>query len=102
MHAHCAGASDEEEDARYVVAEYAIDQRSSMDTVEIVDDIWQKAQGFMQRSGTHMGVRHIGKADDLYLFEKRWKSKVLAHTSVSTISCADVELEPELQSTGAS
>jgi hypothetical protein len=44
-----------------------------MDTVEIVDDIWQKAQEFMHRAGTQMAVGHVG---NLYLFEKRWESKV--------------------------
>jgi hypothetical protein len=42
-----------------------------VDTVEIVDDIWQKAQEFMHRAGTHMAVGHVGTADDLYLFEER-------------------------------
>jgi hypothetical protein len=73
----CAGTSDEEdEDVWYVVTEYATDQRSAMDTVEIVDDIWQKAQEFIHRAGTHMAVGHVGTADDLYLFEKRMESKV--------------------------
>jgi hypothetical protein len=66
----CAGAPDEEdEDLWYVVAEYATYQRRAMDTVEIVDDLWQKAQEFMHRAGTHMAVGHVGTAEDLYLFE---------------------------------
>jgi hypothetical protein len=47
-----------------------------MDTVEIVNDIWQKAQQFMHQSGTLMGVGHIGKEVNLYLIEKRLKYKV--------------------------
>jgi hypothetical protein len=42
-----------------------------MDTVEIVDYIWQNAQEFMHQAAAHMGVRHIGKADYLCLFQKR-------------------------------
>ncbi len=48
----CAGTSDdEEEDVWYVVAEYATDQRSSMDTLEIVEDVWYKAEQFMHQAG---------------------------------------------------
>ncbi len=46
--------------------------------VEIVDDIWQKAQEFMHSAGMYMGVGHIEKTDDLYLFEKRLEPKVSA------------------------
>jgi hypothetical protein len=49
----------------------------------------------MHQAVMHMGVRHVGKADNLYLFEKRMESKLQAHTSVHTTSCADVELESE-------
>jgi hypothetical protein len=77
----------------YVIAEYATNQRGTMDTVEIVYDIWQKALEFRQQSGTYMGVRHTGKGEDIYLFKKRWSLKFRAHTSVSTTSCADLELE---------
>jgi hypothetical protein len=45
---------DEEEDMWYVVAEYATDQRSSMYTVEIVEDIWNKAEQFMHQAGSYM------------------------------------------------
>ncbi len=48
------------------------------DKVEIVGDIWQKAQEFMHREGPNMVVGHVGTADDLYLFEKRMESKVLS------------------------
>ena len=37
-----------------------------MDTAEIVEDIWRKAQEFMHLSGTYMDDAHIRKADDLY------------------------------------
>jgi hypothetical protein len=47
-----------------------------MDTIEIVDDIWQKEQEFMHQAGTHMAVEHVRAADDVYLFEKRCWSKV--------------------------
>ncbi len=53
----------------YVVAEYAADQRSSMDTIEIVEDIWYKAEQFMNPAGLYMQFGHIGKANDLYLFK---------------------------------
>jgi hypothetical protein len=73
----CAGASDDEQDnAWYVVADYATDQRSTMDTVKIVEDIWYKAEQFMHQAGSYMQSRHIGKADDLYLFEPIEMSKV--------------------------
>jgi hypothetical protein len=66
----CAGASDDEqEDAWYVVAEYATDQISSMDTVEIVEDIRYKAEQFMHQAREYMQSGHIGKANDLYLFK---------------------------------
>jgi hypothetical protein len=48
----CAGASDDgEEDVWYVVAEYATYQRRSMDTVDIVEDIWNKAENFTHQAG---------------------------------------------------
>ena len=47
-----------------------------MDTAEIVEDIWRKAQEFMHLSGTYMDDAHIGKADDLYLFQTIVDSKV--------------------------
>ena len=47
-----------------------------MDTAEIVEDIWRKAQEFMHLSGTYMDDAHIGKADDLYLFQTIVESKV--------------------------
>ncbi len=73
----CAGSSDdEEEDAWYVVAKYATDQRSAMDTVEIVEDMWYKAEQFMHQAGSYMRSGHIGKADDLYLFKPIVMSKV--------------------------
>ncbi len=53
----------------YGVAEYATYQRSAMDTVEIVEDLWHKAEEFMRQAGLHMAVRHFGTADDLYLFK---------------------------------
>jgi hypothetical protein len=65
----CAGTSDEEEAVWYVVAEYATDQRSATDTVQIVEDIWNKAAEFVHQSGMDMDVVHVGKADDLHLFE---------------------------------
>jgi hypothetical protein len=34
----------------YIVAGYATDQRSSMDTVDIVEDIWNKAENFMHQA----------------------------------------------------
>jgi hypothetical protein len=50
----CAGSSDDEqEDVWYVVAEYATDQRSSMVTIEIVKDIWNKAEIFMHLAGEY-------------------------------------------------
>jgi hypothetical protein len=47
-----------------------------MDTVEIVEDIWHKAEKFMHQAGSYMQSRHIGKANDLYLFEQIVMSKV--------------------------
>jgi hypothetical protein len=46
-----ADASDEEEDVLYVVAEYTTNQRSTIYTVEIVVDIWNKAEQFMHQAG---------------------------------------------------
>ncbi len=46
-----AGASDDEEDALYVVAEYATNQRCTIYTVEFVIDIWNKAEQFMHQAG---------------------------------------------------
>ena len=60
----------------YVVAEYATDPRSAMDTVEIADDIWHKAEEFMQQAGSYMQFGHIGKDNDLYLFVPVEESKV--------------------------
>jgi hypothetical protein len=42
---------DDEEDEWNVVAEYATNQRNSMDTVEIVKDIWYRAEQFMHQAG---------------------------------------------------
>jgi hypothetical protein len=73
----CAGSSDDDaEDAWYVVAEYATDQRSGMDTVEIVEDVRNKAEQFMHQAGSYMQSGHIGKANDLCLFEPIEMSKV--------------------------
>ncbi len=47
-----------------------------MDTVEIVEDIWYKAEQLMHQAGSYMPSGHIGKADDLYLFERIEMSKV--------------------------
>ena len=47
-----------------------------MDTADIVEDIWRKAQEFMHLSGTYMDDAHIGKADDLYLFQTIVESKI--------------------------
>jgi hypothetical protein len=47
-----------------------------MDTVEIFEDIWYKAEQFMHQAGSYMQSGHIGKADDLYLFEPIEMSKV--------------------------
>ncbi len=40
----------------YVVAEYATDQRSALDTAEIVEDLWQKAEEFMHQAGMHVAI----------------------------------------------
>jgi hypothetical protein len=94
----CAGTfDDEEEDAWYVVAEYATVQRSSMDMVEIVKDIWKKAEKFMHQAGLYMQSRHIGKATSS--ISSNWKCTPKfcgAHSCVSMISFANVELESEL------
>jgi hypothetical protein len=47
----CSASNDEQDDAWYVVAEYATDKKSSMDTVELVKDIWYKAENFMHQAG---------------------------------------------------
>ena len=47
-----------------------------MDKVEIVEDIWYKAEQFMHQAGSYMQSGHIGKANDLYLFEPIEMSKV--------------------------
>jgi hypothetical protein len=48
----CAGSSDDDEkDEWYVVAEYATNQRSAMDKVEIIEDIWNKAEQFIHQAG---------------------------------------------------
>jgi hypothetical protein len=47
-----------------------------MNTVEIVEDIWYKAEQFMHQAGSHMQSGHIGKANNLYLFEPIVMSKV--------------------------
>ncbi len=47
---------------------YATNQRSSMDMVEIVDDIWYKAEN-MHQAGSYMQSRHIGKDNNLHLFQ---------------------------------
>ncbi len=89
----CAGASnDNEEDAWYVVAEYATDQRSSMDTVEIVEDIWNKAEKFMHQAGSYMQSWYIGKANALYLF------KPIMESNVSCIYMCQHDLNVELES----
>ncbi len=61
----------------YVVAEYNTDQRRTMDTIEIVEDIWNKAEKFMHQAGLYMQSGHIGKADDLYFFQPIVVSKIL-------------------------
>jgi hypothetical protein len=94
----CAGLSDDDEDAWYVVAEYATDQRRAMDTVEIVEDTWYNAEQFMHQAGSYMQSGRIGKADDLYLFEPIEMSKV----SCCKTFCAVVELESELPRPSAS
>ncbi len=60
----------------YDVAEYATNQRSTMDTVEIVEDIWHRAEQFMHQAESYMQSGNIGKANDLYLFEPMVMSKV--------------------------
>ena len=73
----CAGESDEEDgDGWYVKSEYATDHRRAMETYEIVADIWKKASDFMLESGEHMHSAHIGKSDDLHLFQLVAESKV--------------------------
>jgi hypothetical protein len=62
----CAGTSDEEQDDHdvwYVVAEYATNQRSSMDTVEIVKDIdiCNKAENFMHKQDDTCSQDTLGK-----------------------------------------
>ncbi len=58
----CAGSSDDdEEDAWYVAAEYATDHRRAMDTVEIVKDIWYKAEQFMHQAGSYFNQDTLGK-----------------------------------------
>jgi hypothetical protein len=47
-----------------------------METVEIVQDLWQKAEEFMHQAGTHMAVGHVGTKDDLYLIKMKLESKV--------------------------
>ncbi len=47
-----------------------------MNTVEIVEDIWHKAEQFMHRAGSFMQSGHIGKAGYLYLFKPTVMSKV--------------------------
>ncbi len=80
----CAGSSDDdEEDAWYVVAEYATDQRSAMDTVEIVEDIWHKAEQFMHQAGLYMHSGHIGKADDLLSLRTDSDVQSFVHIHVS-------------------
>ncbi len=54
MQAHGRSPDDEEEDAWYVVAEYATNQRSAMDTVKVVEDKWYKAEQFMHQEGSYM------------------------------------------------
>ncbi len=52
-----------EEDAWYVVvAEYATDQRSAMDTVEIVEDIWYKAEQFMPKQDRTCNPDTLGES----------------------------------------
>jgi hypothetical protein len=47
-----------------------------MDTVEIVDDIWNKTEEFMQHlAGSFMQYEYIGNEDDLYLFQMTHESK---------------------------
>jgi hypothetical protein len=73
----CAGSSDDDDEHAWEVwAEYATDQRSAMDTDEIVEHLGRKAEEFMHQSGTYMQPGHIGKADDLYLFVPIVMSKV--------------------------
>jgi hypothetical protein len=58
----CAGASDDEqEDVWYVVAEYATYQRSSMDTVEIFEDIWNKAEKLSTKQDHTCNLDTLGK-----------------------------------------
>ena len=47
-----------------------------MDTIDIADSIWNKATEFMHQSGTHMESAHIGKKDDLYLWQLSAESRV--------------------------
>jgi hypothetical protein len=47
-----------------------------MDTVENVEDIWYKAEQFMHQAGSYLQSGHIGKANDLYIFEPIVMSKV--------------------------
>jgi hypothetical protein len=47
----CCASNDEQDDSWYVVAEYATDKKGSMDTVELVEAIWNKAENFMHQAG---------------------------------------------------
>jgi hypothetical protein len=62
-----------------------------MDTVEIVEDLWQKAEEFMLQAGTRMVVRHVGTADNLHLFKTILESKVLlTYISLHDLLCKGV------------
>jgi hypothetical protein len=60
-----------------------------MDTVEIVEDLWKKAEEFMHQAGTHMAVRvdvrHVGTADNLYLIKMIFDSKSFTHVHLSAL-----------------
>jgi hypothetical protein len=58
-----------DEEAWHVVAEYATNQRRAMDTVDIVDDIWNKTAEFIHLAGRFMQHEHIGNYDDLMSFK---------------------------------
>ena len=47
-----------------------------METYEIVADIRKKASDFMLKPREHMHAAHIGKSDDLHLFQLVAESKV--------------------------
>ena len=104
---YCAGASDEEDEvAWYVVAEYATDQRRALETIDIVEAIWNKEAEFMTflcvNQKRAWSPHTVGKSATSIYGNWQQSPKFRAHSCVRMSTCAIVELELELPIPSAS